>query len=1093
MHQILKESAEIDVALLDSIVSTVYQASANSNMRAIQEAQDVLSELKRMENSWKQVDQILEKSECPTTHFFALQMLDEVITTKWNQFSADDRLSMKKFLWNYILAMASQSDPAKSKQLKPTLNKANCVLVHVLKYEWPEDWPDFMEDLFKPLKDPNMQSGLFENTFGICKLLSEEVFNYDGATMTSRQATRKKEALLKEYALIINVGVAALKACNNVRVAHSALQMLEKYLNWIPSEKVHESEIIEILGGKYLSVVVTRNQTIKCFTEIASQEARTNIEKQSMAHMYRGIMSYFTSQYSLDTDFNEHYTRGTSEEADFLYNVAFFLISIFQYNLPVLEENIEESSCGHLYLSQFTKVKNKELFKACNEYWLIFCSELCSNELFIQQKTLGNTTRQDPDPRADAYSKVLCEVRQTLALNMAKPEEIIIVEDEQGEFQKEYMTDVETIDLYQTMRQTLVLLTHLDVQNMEEILTASLKKQSRAVEEEFSSAGAVTFNWSEMNTLCWAIGSISGSMTESDERSFFIMVIRELLEMCERARGKENKAVIASNIMYVVGQYPRFLRSHYRFLKTVENKLTEFMHETFPGVQDMAVDTFLKLARKCGSVLTEVEVEDDSLHPAYIYTYLDSLDEVLAVLTRPLTYVLYEALGIIVCQSIAENQDTGIISQLFELIDEKWSHIAHCLGETPTLIGDQEFLQELLYTLKCMTHAGRGLGPGFVHYMHRQLDSILVMYTTINEAFQQEAYQNTQVERPNQHTIKQFRSVKKEILKTLGEVFSGTNNPEGISIQILPYVFNTILPDYGQAQENFRDAQVLILLTLIVEKVRSNIKDSVEAICEYAIYPTLRMISRNMQDFPDLRSNIFKLMRALTRNCFGPFLRCAETSPLIVDGVLWATKHSASEISSAGVDILFDFLRQVMHSQLAECFYIAYFITIFTEIFAALTDTLHTADFIGHVRIITLLMQIAGTAKQIAADQDPSMKSLEYLHRFLQGTLANAYPNLNAVQIEQFSSSICALGVSLSEMLTLMRDFIIESKEWGPKEAKMLPSCAPTSAWAELPNTEELAATSTGKNKVRADKLSILPGFVLDKHETSYSRIQHDA
>ena len=51
--------------------------------------------------------------------------------------------------------------------------------------------------------------------------------------------------------------------------------------------------------------------------------------------------------------------------------------------------------------------------------------------------------------------------------------------------------------------------------------------------------------------------------------------------------------------MYVVGQYPRFLRAHWKFLKTVVNKLFEFMHETHDGVQDMACDTFVKIAQKC--------------------------------------------------------------------------------------------------------------------------------------------------------------------------------------------------------------------------------------------------------------------------------------------------------------------------------------------------------------------------------------------------------------------------------------------------------------------------------------------------------------
>lgn len=55
--------------------------------------------------------------------------------------------------------------------------------------------------------------------------------------------------------------------------------------------------------------------------------------------------------------------------------------------------------------------------------------------------------------------------------------------------------------------------------------------------------------------------------------------------------------------MYVVGQYPRFLKAHWKFLKTVISKLFEFMHETFPGVQDMACETFLKVAQKCKNTI----------------------------------------------------------------------------------------------------------------------------------------------------------------------------------------------------------------------------------------------------------------------------------------------------------------------------------------------------------------------------------------------------------------------------------------------------------------------------------------------------------
>jgi exportin-1 len=58
-----------------------------------------------------------------------------------------------------------------------------------------------------------------------------------------------------------------------------------------------------------------------------------------------------------------------------------------------------------------------------------------------------------------------------------------------------------------------------------------------------------TWTWNGLNTLCWAIGSISGSFSEEAENRFLVTIIRDLLNLCENTRGKDNKAVIASNIM----------------------------------------------------------------------------------------------------------------------------------------------------------------------------------------------------------------------------------------------------------------------------------------------------------------------------------------------------------------------------------------------------------------------------------------------------------------------------------------------------------------------------------------------------------------
>lgn len=89
------------------------------------------------------------------------------------------------------------------------------------------------------------------------------------------------------------------------------------------------------------------------------------------------------------------------------------------------------------------------------------------------------------------------------------------------------------------MRETLIFLSHLDHEDTESQMLKKLSKQLNG--EEWS--------WNNLNTLCWAIGSISGSMVEEQENRFLVTVIRDLLNLCENTRGKDNKAVIASNIM----------------------------------------------------------------------------------------------------------------------------------------------------------------------------------------------------------------------------------------------------------------------------------------------------------------------------------------------------------------------------------------------------------------------------------------------------------------------------------------------------------------------------------------------------------------
>jgi len=175
--------------------------------------------------------------------------------------------------------------------------------------------------------------------------------------------------------------------------------------------------------------------------------------------------------------------------------------------------------------------------------------------------------------RKHKYAEVLSNLRVVMIEKMVRPEEVLIVENDEGEIVREFVKESDTVQLYKTIRECLVYLTHLDVVDMEQIMLDKLSKQVDGSE----------WSWHNCNVLCWAIGSISLAMNEETEKRFLVTVIKDLLGLTEMKRGKDNKAVVASNIMYIVGQYPRFLKAHWKFLKTVVNKLFEFMHESHEG------------------------------------------------------------------------------------------------------------------------------------------------------------------------------------------------------------------------------------------------------------------------------------------------------------------------------------------------------------------------------------------------------------------------------------------------------------------------------------------------------------------------------
>lgn len=120
---------------------------------------------------------------------------------------------------------------------------------------------------------------------------------------------------------------------------------------------------------------------------------------------------------------------------------------------------------------RISQVREREVFKVCIEYWAKLVAELFEE---MQQFTLQN---RFATARKTRYAAILSRCRSVMIERMVKPEEVLIVENDEGEIVREFVKESDTIVVYKQMKEILVYLTHLDVEDTEKIMTDKLSRQ----------------------------------------------------------------------------------------------------------------------------------------------------------------------------------------------------------------------------------------------------------------------------------------------------------------------------------------------------------------------------------------------------------------------------------------------------------------------------------------------------------------------------------------------------------------------------------------------------------------------------------------
>ncbi|AOA61915.1 Karyopherin transporter [Komagataella phaffii CBS 7435] len=1036
MEDILNFNKELDISLFDNVVNVLYNGSGKEQ----QQAQTIIAQFQEHEDSWTRADQILELSTNSHSKYIALSTLDKLIKTKWKALGVEQRLGIRNFIISMIISMCEDDQVFVSQ--KALIQKCDLTLVQIIKQDWPKNWPEFIPEL---IASSRASFNVCENNMVTLKLLSEEIFDFSSEQMTQAKAQELKNSMSREFGEIFKLCFEVLDKAEKPSLLEATLNCLLKYIPWIPLGYIFETDLLNYLSEKFFKDQQFRLTSLKCLTEVSAIRPTQEYEQYYLKY-FKTILEALVTILPPDIDLRQSYEYANTTDQVFLNDLAMFFVTFLPNHVLSLEkdENLKQMSIvAHQYLINLSKISERELFKTCLDYWNEFVSDLFSEVQKLPSKELSPLSQLQfssslgggaPDPellnqfplRKHLYNKILSELRVVMIDNMVKPEEVLIVENDEGEIVREFVKESDTIQLYQSMREVLVYLTHLDAVDTENIMREKLARQFMPS----------VWSWNRINCLCWAIGSISGTMNEKMERNFLVTVIKDLLALTDLKRGKDNKAVVASNIMYIVGQYPRFLKAHWKFLKTVVNKLFEFMHESHEGVQDMACDTFIKITEKCKRHFV---IQQAGESEPFINEIILNLQSITEDLEPQQVHTFYEACGCIL--SAQENKDVRdkLLNDLMSLPNMAWNAIVQQAGADPTLLTNSETVKIIANIVKTNVSVCKTMGQGFYPQLILIYVDMLSLYnavsTMISNAVSTDGLIATKTPK-----VRGLRTIKKEILKLIEIYISKANNNQEIVRDLIPPLLQAVLSDYNNNVPDARDSEVLNCMSTVVDKVGALIPNEILTILQNVFEVTLDMINKDFTEYPEHRVEFYKLLREINRVNFNALLQLpTQAFQSFVDSILWAFKHNNREVEESGLTLAVELLKNIQdlgNNDFATAFYQNFYFSILSDTFYVLTEPDHKSGFNLQSELLSKLIQLV-TENIIAVpiyspDQAPAGTSnLEFVRNYIGNMLMNAFPQLQEQQLVNFLDVAFKQYNLHTRFKGVLRDFLVQIKQYG--------------------------------------------------------------
>ena len=914
-------------------------------------------------------------------------------------------------------------------------------------------------------------------------LLSEEINIFWRSSLTTKKAYELREKMSKEFIEVFNLCQLIINNSNSVNknLLIQSIKLFAEYMNWFPIQLSLNPDIMRQTLVNFKNLSSCRTETMRCLGNLFGIQMK-NISKDEenkyrnlLIQMYETFIQIMDNEIVKQKNFAEQYKVILNNNPEKLsgyekmtLNFELCLINFFKSNLSYIQTydfpegtrqasdflnvNIPPISNGLKYLAQFILIENEEIFKAAVDFWLWFLykvftlkdpedtldnydnllDNINNNNTIVNKYTKEQYIQylNESYLYKNCYMKMIDVIREIICVKMTKPLEVKIDIDEGGDIIYDPTKNTVYQTIHENMRDTLVYLTLIDPYKTQSLLQAK-------VEEQFNIANQSNkIDPSLLNSISWSAGCISGAMPESIEVHLLIHFIRTLLGLCEIIKGKGNKAICASNIMYVVGQYPKFLNGHWKFLKTVVKKLFEFMHETFEGVQDFACETFMKISIKCANNFI---IKQDQENEEYIRELVRNVSETTKDLKPHQQLMFYEAIGNMINLENNLQKKIFYIKQLMEEKNTQWNQIFNEAKQNINILNNSNIVNGLRIIVLLNERVSFAIKTPYWSYGITIFDNLIKSFIYYSNCINENFNNNKGVD----INTRSYMIYNRTLIKYLTSLVKNTDDLQMIQNDMLNQ-FGNLIETYNKNHIQNKDPNMLLLFSALLEKIQNYNPDVVATIWKFLCFPTIELIKNDFQSFPEHRMNFFILLKSLISNSFESLFRAQNLSfnKDVIDTITFAINHNTPSMSETGLETLIILLQKVVSvgnidlQNIIDPFFSNYFYIIFNDVFNTMTDGFHQSGFDLQVKVIQILINVIDEKRISEGLFNKEENNKTFFLKKLLNDILQSFKNITQVQGEIFCLAIFNNCNDEHKFKNVIRDFLISLKSFiGNNEA----------------------------------------------------------